>query len=174
MQEPEATPAIKNVTRTTSLKGVIDGSALVNQALAKPEPPKVEENEPTAPVRNSPFTQEELTATWNSFATKIEKDKPRIYSLMQSFQPIQRENFEVFVAFDGQVQIDMFQEVNQELIIYLKTELNNTNININYEVGVQGESTKNSLYTSGDKLKFMLEQNPELLRLTQQLSLDLI
>ncbi|MGD9978475.1 MAG: DNA polymerase III subunit gamma/tau [Bacteroidales bacterium] len=164
----------KPLPKTTSLKGIMSGNY---QAQPKEEA-KVSDSsasnatEKTSITENKPFTQADLEKTWNDYAATIKTAKPGQFSLMQTYSPALLENDRILIKFEGQIQIELFQEIKLDLLLYLKKTLKNIGIEISEEVEAAEELQKNRLFTADDKLKFMIEQNPALLRMKQQLNLD--
>jgi len=78
---------------------------------------------------------------------------------------------DIRVAFDSQLQEEMFNEIKNDLIVFLKKKLENNAISIETSIKAQ-ENQKNKLYTVEDKFKYLSELNPQLIRLKQQLNLD--
>lgn len=170
-EQPAATR--RPMPKTTSLKGIMSG----NYQAPQKEEVKVSEASPTKAehtsiTENKPFTQNDLDETWNSYAEIIKTEKPGQYSLMQNYSPILVESNKVLVKFEGQIQVDLFQEIKLDLLMYLKKTLRNLAIDITEEIETTEGPQKNRLFTSDDKLKFLIEQNPALLRMKQQLNLD--
>lgn len=158
-------------TKTISLKGVLKGEIPTNN---KPKQPEVVAETATTPNQKADqFTQEQLSATWGGFAQSLEKQKPSIFTIMSDCIPVLCDNFEVDIEVKTQVQIDLLQEITQDLLTHLKSTLNNTQISLNYKIGTVEKSNKPSMYTSHDKLKFMVQKNPALLDLMEKLKLSL-
>jgi len=117
---------------------------------------------------------EETLQAWNNFAEQIQKDKPAHYSLMQVYKPILKEKNTIVIRFEGQIQVELFSEIKKDLLTHLKKSLGTLNVEISEEVVESIEDAgKPRLYTPDDKFRFMAERNPALLRLKQQLNLDL-
>jgi DNA polymerase-3 subunit gamma/tau len=170
-EQPAATR--RPMPKTTSLKGIMSG----NYQAPQKEADKVSEasnikTEHTSITENKPFTENDLISTWSSYAEIIKTEKPGQFSLMQNYSPILVESNKVLVKFEGQIQVDLFQEIKLDLLMYLKKTLRNLAIDITEEIEVTEGPQKNRLFTSDDKLKFLIEQNPALLRMKQQLNLD--
>ncbi len=170
-EQPAATR--RPMPKTTSLKGIMSG----NYQAPQKEESKVSDTsstktEHTSITENKPFTQNDLVNAWNSYADIIITDKPGQYSLMQNYSPSLVENSKVLIKFEGQIQVELFQEIKLDLLVHLKKTLRNLAIEIVEEVEVTEGPQKNRLFTADDKLKFLIEQNPALLRMKQQLNLD--
>lgn len=64
-----------------------------------------------------------------------------------------------------------FNEIKHRLLNFLHSELQNTKIDIEVEV-VESESNQNKLYTTKDKYEYLVQKNPILAKMKQQLNLD--
>ena len=175
---PKAIPTTpKTPIRTTSIKGALNG-APNNAEIKNNDEPKVEEiqteNQGIASVEIKKISHEQILQAWTSFAEQIQKDKPAHFSLMQVYKPILKENNKITIQFEGQIQIELFSEIKKDLLTYIKKSFGILNIEIAEEIVEKIEDNgKPRLYTHDDKFRFMAERNPALIRLKQQLNLDL-
>lgn len=175
---PKAIPTIpKTPVRTTSIKGALNG-APNNVDIKNNDEPKVEEiqteNQGIASVEIKCISHEQILQAWTNFAEQIQKDKPAHFSLMQVYKPILKENNKITIQFEGQIQIELFSEIKKDLLTYIKKSFGILNIEIAEEIVEKIEDNgKPRLYTPEDKFRFMAERNPALIRLKQQLNLDL-
>ncbi|MFP4556677.1 MAG: hypothetical protein ACLFNU_07385 [Bacteroidales bacterium] len=119
----------------------------------------------------APFTQVDLENACQKFIDSYLSDKPRYASLLITYQPSVENGNDVIVGFDSQLQVDMFSEIKNDLLVFLKKKLDNNAISIETSIKAQ-EEQKNKLYTVEDKFKYLSDLNPELIRLKQQLNLD--
>ena len=175
---PKAIPTTpKTPVRTTSIKSALNG-APNNADIKNNDEPKVEEiqteNQGIASVEIKRISHEQILEAWTSFAEQIQKDKPAHFSLMQVYKPILKENNKITIQFEGQIQIELFSEIKKDLLTYIKKSFGILNIEIAEEIVEKIEDNgKPRLYTPDDKFRFMAERNPALIRLKQQLNLDL-
>ncbi|MEY1638188.1 hypothetical protein [Tenuifilum osseticum] len=175
---PKAIPTTpKTPVRTTSIKGALSG-APNNADIKNNDEPKVEEiqteNQGIASVEIKRISHEQVLQAWTSFAEQIQKVKPAHFSLMQVYKPILKENNKIIIQFEGQIQIELFSEIKKDLLTYIKKSFGILNIEIAEEIVEKIEDNgKPRLYTPEDKFRFMAERNPALIRLKQQLNLDL-
>lgn len=175
---PKAIPTTpKTPVRTTSIKSALNG-APNNADIKNNDEPKVEEiqteNQGIASVEIKRISHEQILEAWTSFAEQIQKDKPAHFSLMQVYKPFLKENNKITIQFEGQIQIELFSEIKKDLLTYIKKSFGILNIEIAEEIVEKIEDNgKPRLYTPDDKFRFMAERNPALIRLKQQLNLDL-
>ncbi|MEW5846215.1 MAG: DNA polymerase III subunit gamma/tau [Bacteroidota bacterium] len=165
---------IKNPIRTTSIKNALSGSSQKDVQKTEEPNPEVSQQNTQIEADSKALTLEETLQAWNNYAEQIQKEKPAHYSLMQVYKPILKENSNIVIQFEGQIQVELFNEIKKDLITYLKKSLGTLNVEISEEVVESIESNgKPRLYTADEKFRFMVERNPALLRLKQQLNLDL-
>lgn len=124
----------------------------------------------------SPFDNTLLQDALTYFLETYLTDKP-IYSGLISGATFSVEDTNtVKASFDSQLQIDMFVDIKSELIVYLRDRFGNSQIDIveTAAIGQVGgaDPSKPKLYTDEDKLKYMAQKNPLLLKFKQQFNLD--
>jgi len=172
----EPTDINRPKVKSFSIKDAIEGKV----PQAKEQDHKKEENiadiyddESEDSVQDNliPFTQVDLDNTCQKFIDSYLSDRPRYASLLITYQPIVENGNDIRVAFDSQLQEEMFNEIKNDLIVFLKKKLENNAISIETSIKAQ-ENQKNKLYTVEDKFKYLSELNPQLIRLKQQLNLD--
>lgn len=124
----------------------------------------------------SPFDNTLLQDALTYFLETYLTDKP-IYSGLISGAIFSVEDANtVKASFDSQLQIDMFVDIKSELIVYLRERFGNSQIDIveTAAIGQVGgaDPSRPKLYTDEDKLKYMAQKNPLLLKFKQQFNLD--
>ncbi|MCK5104178.1 MAG: DNA polymerase III subunit gamma/tau, partial [Cyclobacteriaceae bacterium] len=131
---------------------------------------KEEITEEVEELSNS-FTEKELIDKWHAFSNMM-GDKPRIFNTLTSKDPKLEDNFVVSFGIDNNLQEEKINEIRNELLVYLKAELENTQIDLKLIISDANEEN-NKLYTSEDKFKHMLSKNEDLNKLKQEFNLDL-
>ncbi|OFX20714.1 MAG: DNA polymerase III, subunit gamma and tau [Bacteroidetes bacterium GWA2_31_9b] len=136
---------------------------------------KIEENEeintdiePLIPA-DQDFSEIELIDKWQQFSEK-QIDKPRIYNTLTSKDPKLEEKSIVTFEIDNNLQEEKINEIRNELIHFLKAELNNSNIDLKLIITDLPNETK--LFTPEEKYKHMLSKNEDLGKLRQEFNLD--
>ncbi|MEE4196108.1 MAG: DNA polymerase III subunit gamma/tau [Bacteroidales bacterium] len=129
--------------------------------------PQVEEQE----VARKDFTQRELIEKWHAFSDKL-GNKPRIFNTLTSKDPKLEENYVISFVIDNNLQEQKINEIRNELLAYLKQELQNTALDLKLIITDIEEDSK-KLYTAEDKFKHMLSKNENLSKLKQEFNLDL-
>ncbi len=113
------------------------------------------------------ISDKELQNTIEKYILKIKKDKPAFASALEYKNIHLLANNEIHIVFSNDAMND--KELRYDLLLYLKQELNNNEIQISSEVKAP---TIKAQQTSMDVYKKMKDKNPELDKLRQQLDLD--
>jgi len=125
--------------------------------------------EPMAQV--NAFSEKELIEKWHAFSNHL-RHKPRIFNTLTSKDPKLEENYTVSFIIDNNLQEQKINEIRNELLTFLKKELQNSAIDLKLII-TETEDNSNKLYTSEDKFKHMLSKNENLGKLKQEFNLDL-
>lgn len=91
--------------------------------------------------------------------------------MLSNYSPLLESDQIISIEFESQLQVDLFNDIKNDLILFLRRTLDSKGLTINSIINVQ-ENGKNKLYTVEDKFKFLSEQNPKIINLKQQLNLD--
>jgi DNA polymerase-3 subunit gamma/tau len=117
-----------------------------------------------------PVSPDELMAGWNDFVNKLKLDgRDREYNTLN-----QRVNIDqdlcIHLMLPNSFQTKTIEDVQQELLTYLRTRFNNGKIKLLAEVEKFEE--KKLIYTNNEKFEYLAEKYPELKKLKQRLDLD--
>lgn len=118
----------------------------------------------------TPFNQSELDAKWNRFCYQIkESGRDTLYLSLTRRKPLIKNSFVIEYILDNKAQADYVSQIKSEFIDFLRKELDNYSLNL--EFIVQEVIEEKMLYTGKDKFDKMVESNPHLLKLQQALKL---
>ncbi|MGM9506882.1 DNA polymerase III subunit gamma/tau [Larkinella sp. GY13] len=170
---PERSPVIAGIPkpvgsklRTTSNlvsveRPVATMADAVATALAEaPEMPKVDK----------PFTFEELKTVWQTYARmRDQQDGSRTEQVMLN-REFRLEGTMIHIAIDNSLQANLLSDLRQDLLTYLRRELQNSQIQLTDTIALQ--ETRKMIYTPQDKFNYLAEKNPALLELKRTLGLD--
>lgn len=164
----KSNPAFINKIKKGGLSGLS-----INQFLNKKETSTSEvEYQVATGESRSDFHQEQLNPLWLEYAKTIEsKGKISLFRLFSDQLPKIGENYLLHFPVESQALADDLQVEKPELLSFLRKNLNNYGINIDFPI-IEIEHTK-MLYTAQDKLKHMAEKHPKLMYLKKLLDLDL-
>ena len=126
------------------------------------------ENKP----KNS-FSLDELKIYWRKFAFKMKEDgNDTIYLAMKKRDPKVSSDFQVIHEVDNQVQIDYIQTHLSELVDYLRENLKNWNVKVNFSI-IESQEENIQMQTGKDKFNALARKNPNLYTLQKTFNLDI-
>lgn len=173
------TPSIpKQAPKSISIKDALAGKTVANQLKSETE--NFYEHDDAVDDKSldedndenqSTFGQDELEETWQKFIKTYLNDRPRYSSLMENYLPTLKPNFIIGVEVESSLQVEMLNELKLEITQFLHSELGNRTITLDFKE-VANDNTNGKLYTVEDKLKYLSQLNPSIIKLKQQLNLD--
>lgn len=176
VNEPIAKPQVKyNAPKSFSIKGAVNGTS-----QAKPSENSGTEVEPTFDDATSisdineaipDINEESLKENWLAFANRIKETNPNHSSIIQAHLPQLENDFQIVVSFSSQLHVDLFKEIKSDLLLFLRNQYKSKMINIVETIDEQ-QTQSSKPYTNEDKFKFMIQKNPALAKLKQNLNLD--
>jgi hypothetical protein len=119
------------------------------------------------------FSLDELKIFWRKFAYRMKDEgNDTIYLAMKKRDPKLTSDFLVIHEVDNQVQIDYIQAHLSDLTNYLRENLKNWGINLQFSLS---ETTEESiqLLTGKDKFHALARKNPNLYTLQKTFNLDI-
>ena len=124
-------------------------------------------------TREDSFTQEKLIEVWNDYAQRQKTlGKPQLFITLTSRAPVIIENNFIELEIQNQSQEKMMVEERQDLIDFLRKQLNNYKLQLRTKVNEQSNN-ENEAYTNKEKYQKMVEKNPELEEFRKQLGFEL-
>ncbi|MCD4746035.1 MAG: DNA polymerase III subunit gamma/tau [Bacteroidales bacterium] len=129
----------------------------------------VEENKNKYRLSND-FTQEQLQKTWEIFAQSVISDK-NYYSTLIKRKPLLKDNFIIEFTVDNKIQENEINENKLDLLGFLRKELKNEPIDL--KILIVQNKKEDKPYTSEEKFKKMAEKNPAIIKLKNQLNLEI-
>ncbi len=121
----------------------------------------------------TPFTQEDLEASWKNYATKIGLEgKHNLSSILKEKNPTISNGCVLEFILNNKVQEEVFNEEKSNILGFLKKSLFNNSIQFNIKIK-ELEKQEIKAYTPEDKFKEMAEKNPALLKMKDQFGLEL-
>jgi DNA polymerase-3 subunit gamma/tau len=164
--------------RPSHTAGRVGGSLLKTASLASLNQQREEKAEIAKPnLDNAPadvFSQADLVLVWSEFATKVlSEGKKQLNTTLTMNQPMIIEDFQIKLIINNQSQDNIIQEEKQELLDFIRRQLNNYKINLVTEIQDLSGSDEVA-YTNKERYMKMIEKNPEVEELRKQLGLDLL
>ncbi len=122
--------------------------------------------------QNKPFSLEQIQAKWDQFLQKLEADE-RYGEIVWLKRKFDLDQTTVHLFVDNALQKSMLLEdgVHEELVHFLRNELENSTIRLLVEVSEVVEERK-MIYTQAEKYNYLAEKNPNLVLLKTALGLD--
>ncbi|QDK82712.1 DNA polymerase III subunit gamma/tau [Spirosoma sp. KCTC 42546] len=119
---------------------------------------------------DKPFDFDELQAAWQAFA-KLRREKSDITTEQVVLnRDLILDGTTIHLKLDNTLQVDFLTELKPDLLGYLRTELQNSQIKLEHQVVVQ--EVKKMIYSSQDKYNYLAEKNPALHELRKVLNLE--
>lgn len=87
-------------------------------------------------------------------------------------QPFVLEGETITFHLNGEIQQDIFLKIKNDILGTLRRKLNNYSIHLESEIKEEEESSARKLYTSTDKLHYLLEKSPALGELKRRFGLE--
>ena len=164
--EPVKPTEKRTFAGTISIKDSADHKVQEPETVISLSPVKNEQDE--KPLF---FSQQELDSAWEKFMTTLPSDSTHLVSALKKNTPMLTENFHVEFTVDNKLLEDELHRIKNEMVDYLRHELNNGKINLSLKV----QETSKSIIPYTDKEKFlrMAEKNPAILDLRDQLNLEI-
>ena len=133
---------------------------------------KVEEKEiDLESLPKDAFSEEHLQKIWNDRVKLLFKEKPGILSSLTKHAPILKEEHTIELTLDGKHQLEQLQENRGILIDAIRKDLNNFSVRL--ETPVKEVISVKKAYTPKEIYQSMVEENPNLQTLRDELDLDL-
>ncbi len=165
VNEPVSKPvAKKKPVSSATIPGTISISKPAVEEKVNQETPEDLSKKPA-----DEFTAERFENVWSSYVGSVERDK-NFYATLSKHKPEIDSNV-ILLTVDNKVQADLIKDRKAEILGFIREKLNNYQIQM--ETRVTEITSKDKPYTSQDKYNKMVEKNPVLKNLKDQLSLEI-
>ena len=124
------------------------------------------------PVNKTPFSREDLESAWKKGIPEICNHSANLLSSLNSKSPVLKEDFAVEVTADNKVLESEIKGLLPKILAYLKKELNNDFITVSIILADINEQ-QDKAYFPDEIYKKMVEKNPEIKNLRDQLDLEI-
>jgi DNA polymerase-3 subunit gamma/tau len=166
---PAATPVRGRRERSSSFS--------INAALNsnKVEETEQEEEDVLSPDPGLPkdgFDQLQLNNLWQDYLNMLrDQDERKLYSSLSNKAIVLKENFEVDIELETEIQLSLFVENQAQLLRFMREKLNNYSLVFTPRVTeIQSETEP---YSAQEKFSYMAEKNPVLLKLKERLDMEI-
>lgn len=180
IRKPEPPAEQKTVERPVAAKprsgGFIPGMISIKDDPEEEDDKDKEEDEvfdfESDEFRNAPAIKEdELFEAWNKFTESISTEYPDLFSTLKAGQPKIDEDFELIFEVKNLVQQQKIDEQRNNLLAFIRTELNNRFIRL--RTVVNAEAVQSKPYGAEEVYHHLVEKNPAIKDLKQKFGLDL-
>jgi len=140
---------------------------------AKPEQKPNEEtsNLVQEPEANYEITKQSFDELWMEYVVSIQESSPSLYATLTKNKPILRDNI-IDITIDNKVQETEIKQKRGDILDFLRSKTGNASLQIETQV-IASEIASDIAYTDSDKFKKMAEKNPEIIKLKDDLSLEI-
>ena len=122
--------------------------------------------------QNENFNLEELHAKWLDFLSSSGINKTRLIQTIRAHKPRIEEGQHLIVELENKDQKEDFDRfAKADLLYHLRQSLKNQQITLTSIVN-KGEEKLKKPYTEEEKFKYLIQKNPHLKTLKQQMGLD--
>jgi DNA polymerase-3 subunit gamma/tau len=130
--------------------------------------------EPEDPGRIEPLVPDpdRILDAWKTFASSVEKSRPRMYSTLVNNKPVIKPDGTVLLLLNSEAQRENFvKNIKPLLTAHISKATGLVNVEIMTDV-TEAENNGKRIYTEQDKLDFLMTKNPELGHLKTRFNLD--
>ena len=168
-QEPAIKPKISPLQRPATSK--LRSTVPLTAGTVKPTTQADDSPAVIVPARpDKSFDLEQLQDVWVSFAKIRQRQNDSATEQLVLNRELVLEGAIIRLNLDNTLQVGYLTELKPELLGYLRTELQNGQIQLEHTVTQQ--EVKKMIYSSQDKYNFLAEKNPALHELRKVLNLD--
>jgi DNA polymerase-3 subunit gamma/tau len=125
------------------------------------------------PTWSEEVTAEGLEGAWASFVEKLRSDDRIALVATMSLGAPDLKGSQVVYAVNNPLQREQMDGLRTEVLVHLKTELKNAQLELYLEMREQAMEEKKAFLSDKDRYDMMVEKNPALDKLRKALDLDL-
>ncbi|MCF8319253.1 MAG: DNA polymerase III subunit gamma/tau [Sphingobacteriaceae bacterium] len=169
---PSRTPSIAPEVATSI--NLVAPSTLIPNLNEWASAAVLEEKKPEYLTGNSAesVTQEMLLNRWRTYCEQVKKDgKINLFTLLNSGNPTLSDGHLIEFTLENKIQEELLLHERVDLLNFLRTDLNNFQLELKTIVAEQTEGKR--LYTSTEKYEYMVEKNPAVEEFRKTFNLDL-
>ena len=117
------------------------------------------------------FSQDQLEKTWDEFAKTLQSESTLLYNLLKNHKPLLKENYVIEFCVDNKLLEEELNQKRNELMDWLCSRLENNKIT--FQIVVKETMRTTRPYTDREKFNRMVEKNPSLKEMKEQLDLEI-
>lgn len=170
--EKKKAPTLARPIRTTASEE--NGKKIKNISIRDSLDALKRKNEPETEVEEIPITtdfdQNKLTGIWKQFVIAYKSKSPSFSNAIGKYEPVLKDDFKIEYKVDNILIAKDVLNVTS-LLEFLKKELNNNQITL--KPVLPGKKESKIAYTDREKFEEMAKKYPGLIKLKEQLNLEL-
>ena len=168
---PETAPQPKVALPQRPATSRLRPTVSLTKGPVQPTTDTAEQAVATMPSRpDKAFTFEELQDTWVTFAKIRQGQNDSATEQLMLNRELVLEGTTIHIILDNTLQVGYLTELKPDLLGYLRSELQNSQIQLEHKVTQQ--EVKKMIYSSQDKYNYLAEKNPALHELRKVLNLE--
>lgn len=117
------------------------------------------------------ISKEKFEEFWMEYMNSIQESSPSLYATLTKNKPQLRDNI-IDIKIDNKVQETEIKQKKGEVLDFIRSKTRNFMLQIETEV-IAMENMSEIAYTDNDKFKKMAEKNPEIIKLKNDLNLEI-
>jgi DNA polymerase III subunit gamma/tau len=118
------------------------------------------------------FTQDDLIYLWDKLKENYKSTSASIFTALNTHPPILTDEISIEIGVDNMVQKDHIMDQKPQMLHFIRKHLNN--YAVNFTVVVKESKKVQKAYLPAEKFQKMMEKNPDVEKLKNDLDLDLI
>ncbi len=167
-QEAVKTTSTANTPNYSSIsvKAIMTEDAKSKEKVADESSDLVQE-----PDAQYEITQQNFEAIWMEYMVSIQESSPSLYATLTKNKPVLRDNI-IDITIDNKVQETEIKQKKGDILDFIRKKTSNYSLQLETQV-IASEAVSDIAYTDTDKFKKMAEKNPEIIKLKDNLSLEI-
>lgn len=133
---------------------------------------ETKQEEEVLPPDRTPFSQSDLEQVWGPMVDKVSTDSPNLYHSLTTRPPLLHDDYKIVVSVDNKIQYNEIFLKLPEIMPVLRHELKNWGIQIEIVIAERPPEIRRP-YSDQEKLEALIEKNPAIKNLKDQLNLDI-
>ncbi|MFZ4740525.1 MAG: DNA polymerase III subunit gamma/tau [Bacteroidales bacterium] len=160
-----------STTRDSNFSGISVKSMMTGNTI-----PETKNNDEISALVQEPDTQYEISKEkfeefWMEYMNSIQESSPSLYATLTKNKPQLRDNI-IDIKIDNKVQETEIKQKKGEVLDFIRSKIGNYSLQIDTQV-IVSENISEIAYTDNDKFKKMAEKNPEIIKLKNELNLEI-
>jgi DNA polymerase-3 subunit gamma/tau len=170
-QSQQAKPSPVTPVKLKDLKENIAGTFSIKQTAKKPDGNTEVLEDSACYDKAYPFTQEDLNAAWNEYISSLKNGLPHLYNSLLHSLPELKNDFNIEITIENKLLEDEIFQKKTEMLGFLRQRLDNFKLDLTAKVAEKSKGSRP--YTDKDKFDKMAAKNPSLLKLKEELDLEI-